>query len=130
MKLSELSRRDYIAIEVVGDIAQLTLKAMAALPGAEFNADTAFPIIAEKAYQLADAMIAYEGKPEWAARYEEMKVDIERLQRSNEILQSMNAEGPDWSARIALEQIWEFLGVNNQTAAMQMLRDAFPELVK
>lgn len=129
MKLSELSRRDYIAIEVVGDIAQLTLKAMAALPGAEFNDDTAFPIIAEKAYQLADAMIAYHGKPKRDHEYAEMLATVGAAQRSNEILRQLVPHS-EQAATSALTQLWEFLGVNNQTAAMQMLRDAFPELVK
>lgn len=112
MKLSELSRRDYIAIEVLGHFANKMLDKQAVW----------------RAYGLADAMIAYEGQPKRDHEFEEMKTEAARLRTSNEILQGVLNEGDGFAARVALTQIWEFLGVTNQTAAMQMLRDAFPEL--
>jgi hypothetical protein len=115
MKLSDLSKRDYIAIEVVG----------------HFVANPFFDAkkMTECAYTLADAMIAHAGAPARDHELEELRASTASLQRSNEVLRNL-VPHTERAATIALEQIWEFLGVNNQTAAMQMLRDAFPELGK
>ena len=48
--------------------------------------------------------------------------EAEKLEIRVDALLNMNEDG-QFPARVALLQIWEFLGVNNQTAAMQKLRD-------
>lgn len=114
MKLSELSRRDYIAIEVVGRFAHPHVPEAQAV---------------KSAYAVADAMIAYAGQPARDHELEDLRNSVAALRRSNEVLRNL-VPHTEKAATIALEQIWEFLGVSSQTAAMQMLRVAFPELRK
>lgn len=112
MKLSDLSKRDYIAIEVVGHFVD---------PHVSHAQAT------KSAYDLADTMVAYAGQPARDHEVADLRKAVDSLRTSNEILRNL-VPHTEKAATVALEQIWEFLGVNNQTAAMQMLRNAFPEL--
>ncbi len=104
MKISELSYRDYIAIECIGHCIPRARSAEAA---------------AHIAYQMADAMLAEAGKHN--RDVEEQRERAEKAERSTTILRNMNEDG-QFAPRIALEQIWVELGVDNQTAAMIELR--------
>lgn len=97
MKLSELSKRDYIAIEVLGKLA---------------GPHTLDKDAVWRAYGLADAMIAFEGKPKRDAEFEDMKTRLEAAERSNEILRQMipkaqqaagARQGAQWEVVEALE---------------------------
>lgn len=116
MKLTELSKRDYIAIEVARGFVSLNF------PDTDKWA-------VKRAYAFADAMIAHESQPARDREVEDLRKSVDALRTSNEVLRNLIPHN-ERAATTALEQIWEFLGVTNQTAAMQMLRDAFPELVK
>lgn len=105
MKFSELSYRDYIAIEVVGHFA--------ALDG--FGPKGA----AQHAYGLADAMLAEAGKRD--LEMAELREEAETAKRTLEILRP-TGDGETF-IRIALDQVWLLLGVNNQTHAMQKLNE-------
>ena len=113
MKLSELSKRDYIAIEVVGNFAHHMLDKQAVW----------------RAYGLADAMIAYEGQPARDHELTDLRKSVEALQRSNEILRHL-VPHTEKAATIALEQIWGYLGVTNQTAAMTVLETWKSDVLK
>lgn len=59
-----------------------------------------------------------------AALVEEHKAkaaEAEKLEIRVSVLLNMNEDG-QFAPRAALSDIWEFLGVNNQTAAMEILR--------
>lgn len=103
MKISELSYRDYIAIEVVPHLAT------------EFD-----PVPAAKhAYAVADAVLAEAGKRDH--EMEELHERAVTAERTLEILRPTKPE--DFLLRVALDEIWLLLGVNNQTTAMQKLRE-------
>lgn len=102
MKLSELSYRDYIAIDVVAHLA-----------GKMPDKDAAW-----RAYGVADAMLAAAGKRDH--ELEELRKRADKAERTLEILRPTAPE--DFLLRVALDEIWLALGVNNQTAAMQELR--------
>lgn len=56
------------------------------------------------------------------AEYRNEAAKTESLHTTIQVLRNMNEDG-QFGARIALEQIWKFLGVQNQTAAMDALRE-------
>jgi len=92
MKLSDLSPREHIALEVYPSLVatgKLTANEAAWL-----------------AFGHADAF-------------------LKRVGRENDKVAEIKREcdGGDFTARVALTQIWELLGVDNQTAAMAKLRD-------
>lgn len=105
MRLSDLSYREYIALEVLPSCA-------ATYP----DKDAIW-----RAFGLADAFMKYVGKEnDKIAAAEQRAIDAET---KFDVLQSIHVNmGEDFAARIALTDIWEFLGVNNQTQAMQALR--------
>lgn len=107
MKLSELSRRDYIAIEIVGHLAATNRTA---------------DICTLQAYEIADAMIAYEGRPKRDHELEDLRDALKSAELVRDILREF-AETDEQTAAIALAQIWKYLGVDNQTEAMATLRE-------
>ena len=114
MKLSDLSLREYIAIECLPAAVQRY-----------GDANTA----ADAAFHYADSFVsAFEScREKTQHEIDTLRLRMERAEASYSLLVN-HMTSKDASAWIALSQIWEFLGVKNQTAAMQMLRDAFPEL--
>lgn len=106
MKLSELSYRDYIAIEVLpGIVGRYSV--------------TKSSDAAQKAYRVADAMLVEAGKRDH--ELEELRERAEKAERTLEILRPTAPE--DFILRVALDEIWLALGVNNQTVAMQKLQE-------
>jgi len=105
MKLSELSYREYIALEVLPSFAAKYL-----------DKDAVW-----RAFGLADTFMKHAGKEnDKIFRAEQRAIEAET---KFETLQSIHVNmGEDFSARIALTQIWEFIGVDNQTEAMEVLR--------
>lgn len=103
MKFSELSYRDYIAIECAGHFAGIARSPQMA---------------ATAAYAFADAMLVEAGKRNH--EMEELRERAATAERTNSILLNM---GENFAARVALLQIWELLDVRNQTEAMQILRE-------
>ncbi len=87
MQLTELSKREYIAIDVAGNLAPLVFNAAVALRPTTTD-EQVFPLIAEKAYALADALIAFEGKPKRDHEFEDMKKRLAVAERSNEVLRT------------------------------------------
>ena len=100
MKLSELSFREYIALEAIGHLA-----------GTMPDKDAAL-----RAFTLADEFLKRAGRE--YDKIAEIKRECDRLEAQVSLLLNMGG-----IERIALLELWEFLGVNNQTAAMQKLRD-------
>jgi hypothetical protein len=116
MQPEGLTLRDYFAAQAL--IGQLSFKR------STVGSETAWA-----AYKMADAMLARREKDGQLRDHE-----IENLTRRADkaeaqvsLLLNMNEDG-QFAARAALSQIWEFLGTKDQTSAMRMLRDAFPEL--
>lgn len=122
MKLSELSYREYIALEVLPSVIAATAAGQHR-PGAGYATDamTVDERICSDAFRLADAFMRVVGKEnDKIFRAEQRAIDAET---KFEALQSIHVNmGEDFAARIALTSIWEFLGVCNQTQAMQALR--------
>lgn len=104
MKLSELSYREYIALEVISAIVA--------------RGGMSFGDAAKKAFGTADAFLKECGKNR--DEIAEIKRECDRLETQVSVLLNM---GEDFAARVALTQIWEELGVSNQTDAMAALRD-------
>jgi hypothetical protein len=109
MRLSELSYRDYIAIDVVGHLA-----------GQMPDEDAA-----RRAYGVADAMLKQAGKRNH--ELEELREKAATAERTLEILRPVWAQGfttdsvAAQSAGTALAQLWSMLDVDNQTAAVSRL---------
>jgi hypothetical protein len=101
MKLSELSFREYIALE-----------ALPAFAGTMLDKDAAW-----RAFSLADQFLKRAGREH--DKIASIKRECDKLEIQNSLLLNM---GEDPASRIALLQIWEFLGVKNQTEAMDRLR--------
>lgn len=105
MKLSKLSLRDQIAIR--------------ALPGILARFDTRGPrMAARRAYASADKMLFHMDMRDH--EIETLTRRAEKAEASVSSLLNMNEDGK-FGVRVALSEIWEFLGVKNQTAAMQTL---------
>lgn len=104
MKFSELSYREYIALEVLPVLAD------------KINAQSAVA----QAFLAADAFLKECGKEN--DNLAAAKRRAEKAETSVSILLNMNEEG-NFTPRVALLQIWEFLGVEDQAAAMQKLCD-------
>lgn len=105
MKLSELSYREYIALEVLGPIASM----------GNMNYGDAV----EKAFGVANAFLRHVGKHD--DKIKALTLRAERAEASNSILLNMGEDGK-FSVRVALKEIWEVLGAKNQTEAMEALR--------
>lgn len=103
MKLSELSLREYIAMEVFPSII--------ADPGKYKSSNEA----AWLAFAHADAFLKHAGREH--DKIAEIKRECDRLEIQNSRLLNIGDTRP----RGALAEIWEFLGVDNQTAAMAAL---------
>ena len=115
MKLADLSYREYIALEV--------------LPS--FAGHIADDEAAWRAFGVADAFLKRCGKEQNKIKEAEERAklaDLRCVVLSDQLSHVMSKSDGDFAASIALRSIWDFLGVTDQTAAMQMLRDAFPEL--
>lgn len=112
MKLSELSYREYLAIEFLPAF----MRHYSALGGSE---DEIAENTARYAFRYADAFLRVVGKEYDKVTSAERRA--ERAEAQTALLLNMNEDGNS-SARIALLQIWEFLGVTNQTEAMEALR--------
>lgn len=114
MKLSEISYREYLAIEFLPAF----MRYQSALGSSEKE-------IAESnaryAFVYADAFLRVAGQEnDRIAQAEKRAADAET---KFEVLQSIHVNmGEDFASRIALAQIWELLGVDNQTAAMLKLK--------
>lgn len=101
MKLSELSFREYIALEALPAFAGTMLDKAAAW----------------RAFSLADEFLKRAGREH--DKVAEIKRECDKLEIQNSLLLNM---GEDPAARIALLQIWELLDVENQTECMALLR--------
>ncbi len=87
MHLTELSKREYIAIDVAGNLAPLVFNAAVALRPTTTD-EQVFPLIAEKAYALADALIAFEGNQSVITNSKTWKERLAVAERSNEVLRT------------------------------------------
>jgi hypothetical protein len=104
MKLSELSMREYIALEVLpGFVAQGML-----------DRDAAF-----RAFGLADEFLKRAGREH--DKIASIKRECDRLEAQNSLLLNIGEPG-NFGPRVALLEIWELLGAKNQTEAMDTLR--------
>lgn len=103
MKLSELSYREYIALEVLPTF-------VGKLP----DKDAAW-----RAFQIADQFMKCAGREH--DKIAEIKRECDKLETQNSLLLNMNEDG-NFPARVALLQIWELLGAKNQTEAMGVIR--------
>lgn len=107
MKLKDLPLRDWIALEAVpGVLAAGHIKPVDAT---------------DRAYDIADAMLvkidAYQ------CRIADAERRAREAQTELEVVRGYKFDTPDFSAKIALTQLWDALGVRDQTAAMQKLRE-------
>ena len=109
MKLSEISYRDYIAIEALCVVRQISDKSPK-----DLARETA-----KRAYLIADAMLEHAGKYENRVKHAEARA--EKAETSVAVMLGMNGE-KDFHARVALKEIWEALGVDNQTHCMAAIR--------
>lgn len=109
MKLSELSYREYIALEALpGFVAQGML-----------DRDAAF-----RAFGLADEFLKRAGREH--DKIASIKRECDKLEARVSLLLNM---GEDFAARVALLQIWETLGAKNQTEAMHFIRNLRGEVL-
>lgn len=105
MKLSELSYREYIALEVVPSFA-----------GKISDSDAV-----RRAFGVADLFLKQCGKH--TDKVAAMEARAVKAETALEVLQSIHVNmGEDFASRIALTDIWEFLGAKSQTQAMEVLR--------
>jgi hypothetical protein len=117
MKLSDLSMREYLAIEFIPAF----MRHSAALGTSEENiADNTI----RYGFLYADAFLRAVGRQD--ARVKHAEDRAEKAETAVSVMLGMN--GYDFHAKIALKEIWEFLGVANQTAAMEKLHDWHDEL--
>jgi hypothetical protein len=106
MKLSELSYREYVALEV-----------LPAFAGSTDDKDAVC-----RAFGVADSFLSAVGKTEDRVKHLEDRAT--RAEAKFDTLQSIHVNmGEDFGSRIALTEIWEFLGATNQTEAMSRLRN-------
>lgn len=103
MKLSELSFREYIALEMIKTFF-----------GTMSDQDAAL-----RSFEAADAFLKRAGREQ--DKIAEIKRECDKLETQVSILLNMNEDG-NFAYRVALMEIWEFLGVRNQTEAMALLR--------
>lgn len=102
MKLSELSYREYLAIEFVPAFANTLMDKEAVW----------------RAFCLADEFLKRAGREH--DKVAEIKRECDRLEAQVSLLLNMSE---DFAPRVALLEIWETLGVTHQTAAMEKLRE-------
>lgn len=105
MKLSELSYREYIALEVLPAIVSRGEKR------------SSEQVLA--AFDVADEFLKRAGREH--DKITEIKRECDKLEAQVSLLLNMNEDG-NFAYRVALMEIWEFLGVRNQTEAMALLR--------
>jgi len=111
MKLSELSYREYLAIEVFP-------RFVGSMPDSE---------AAWRAFGAADAFLKRAGTEQ-----DKITAAEKRAAEAEQALEVMrdyiflDINGTTLSDRVALTSIWDMLGVSNQTAAMQKLRELLP----
>lgn len=103
MKLSELSYREYLAIEFLPAFANTLMDKEAVW----------------RAFGLADEFLKRAGREH--NKVAEIKRECDKLEAQVSLLLNMN-DG-DFAPRAALLEIWELLDVKNQTAALQKLRE-------
>ena len=110
MKLSELSYREYLAIEFLPAL----MRHYSALGDNETE-------IAERtahyAFLYADAFLRVVGK--YHDEVAEAHQRAFRAETAADVLRSMDSDVP---RRVALEELWQMLGVTNQTMAISKLR--------
>lgn len=111
MKLSEISYREYLAIEFLPAF----MRYQSTLGQSENE-------IAERtaryAFLYADAFLRVAGRENDRVAHAEARA--EKAETSVAVMLGMNGE-KDFHARVALKEIWELLGVDNQTDAMEKL---------
>ena len=110
MKLSELSYREYLAIEFLP--AFVRHSAALGQTEAEIAENTA-----RYAFVYADAFLRVVGREDH--RLATAYMNEKRANEQVSLLLNMNG---DFAPRVALLEIWETLGVTHQTAAMEKLR--------
>lgn len=104
MKFSDLTYREYIALEVFP----------------RFVGSMSDDEAARRAFSAADAFLKRVGKEMDKVATAEQRAEEAELQVS--LLLNMNAS-EDFATRVALLEIWTLLGASNQTAAMEKLRE-------
>ncbi len=124
MKLSELSFREYIALEVLPSIITVTAAGQhnpgtGYSSGDEFGASVDARICLD-AFRMADAFLKRAGREH--DKVAEIQRKCNKLEAQNSLLLNMNEDG-QFGARVALLEVWEFLGVDNQTDAMTQIRE-------
>jgi hypothetical protein len=113
MKFSELSFADAAALEVFPALVSQS----------RFFGENPEAAMAKCAYAHADALSAERDRRNnlRGRIVEALRLRAERAEASAALLRNMNEDG-QFGPRVALEQLWEMLGVDNQTAAAQRLR--------
>ncbi len=112
MKFSELSYREYLAI----DFLPAFMRHSAALGE---TTEQIAENTAKFAFAYADAFLRVAGQE--YAKVAEAERRTEKAEAQVSLLLNMNEDG-NIHLRIALLEIWEFIGVKDQTAAMEALR--------
>lgn len=115
MKLSELSYREYLAIEFLP--AFMRHSAALGQTEAEIAENTA-----RYAFVYADAFLRVVDREDH--RLATAYMNEKRANEQVSLLLNMN--NGDFAPRVALLEIWETLGVTNQSAAMEKLRGIVP----
>lgn len=105
MKLSELSFREYIALKIY--------------PTLVAKAHNSANDLTWQAFNYADAFLKRAGREH--DKVAEIKRECEKLEAQVAMLLNMHPTD-NFSPKVALEQIWEFLDVKDQTNAMSKLR--------
>ncbi len=107
MKFSDISYREYIALEIFHCFID------------DDGASAA--VCAQAAFRYADAFLECAGKQDKRVEHAEQRA--QEAETKFEVLQSIHVNmGEDFAARVALTEVWKALGVDNQTEAMQKLR--------
>lgn len=120
MKLSELSRRDYFALDILNGLCSTM---PADLLEEISNGTRGGAPYVNTAYALADKMLEVQEATD--RRVEHAEERATKAEQKFDALQSIhvNMQGEGFAgARIALTEIWEFLEVDNQTECMALLR--------
>lgn len=125
MKLSELSYREYIALEALPAIIAATSTGQHH-PGTGYS-DTEFGTsvddrICFDAFRMADAFMRVASRESGLSSHE-MDRQIRRAEAAEATVELLrfNAKG-QIVPQIALDQIWKLLGVSDQASAVEVLR--------
>lgn len=102
MKLSDISYREYIAIKVFPQLV-----------GSMLDNEAVW-----RAFGAADAFLKQAGK-----EYDKVLQAEQRAEKAETTISVLLNMDKDFGLRTALLQLWEMLGSDNQTLAVQRLRD-------